>query len=101
MVDICPRCGLPKVLCTCQVLTKEKEKVKIYSEQKRYGKSITIVTGFSQDIDVRAILKKLKVKLACGGTIKDNKIELQGNHKDKVKAILIKLGFSPEQIEMI
>ncbi len=100
MAEICSKCGLPKELCTCQVLAKEKEKVRIYSEPKGYGKTITVVAGLSADVDVKSILKELKTRLACGGTIKDHQIELQGNHKEKVRAILLKLGFSAEQIEI-
>jgi translation initiation factor 1 len=37
--------------------------------------------------------KSLKEKLACGGTVKDNTIELQGDHKKQAKEALIKLGF--------
>jgi len=48
----------------------------------------------------KKILKELKTRLACGGTIKDGIIELQGNHKEKAKSILVRLGFSEEQIEV-
>ncbi|MBI2005205.1 MAG: stress response translation initiation inhibitor YciH, partial [Candidatus Aenigmarchaeota archaeon] len=37
---------------------------------------------------------------ACGGTVKEGHIELQGNHKNKAKEILVKLGYSEEQIEI-
>ena len=42
---------------------------------------------------------KLKAKLACGGTVKDGVIELQGSHVPQVKQELIKLGFSAESIK--
>jgi len=41
----------------------------------------------------------LKNELACGGTSKDNEIELQGDHRKRVKPILIGLGFEEEGIE--
>ena len=53
----------------------------------------------SKEIDIKDIAKKLKSKFACGGTVKDNIIELQGSHAAKVKQELIKLGFSPDSIE--
>ena len=46
------------------------------------------------------ILKKLKRSLACGGTYKDGKIELQGDHSRKIKEVLQKLGFPKDQIEI-
>jgi translation initiation factor 1 len=54
----------------------------------------------SKDVDKKKIIKELKTKLACGGTLKNNSIELQGNHKDKVKQLLIKMGFPENQIEV-
>ena len=65
--------------------------------QKRYGKYMTLIKGIDvAKIDIRALMKKLKSKLACGGTYKDNKIELQGDHRLKVREILINEGFPPE-----
>jgi len=101
MSSVCEKCGLPKELCVCETLAKEREKIKIFDERKRYGKAVTVIQGISKDVDVKSILKELKTRLACGGTIKDNTIELQGEHKKRVKEILIKLGFPEEQIEII
>jgi translation initiation factor 1 len=100
MNEICPKCGLPKELCTCEVLAKEKEVIKVQTVRRQYGKLTTVIQGISKDVDVKNILKTLKTKLACGGTIKDHTIELQGNHKSKVKPILVKLGFPEDQIEI-
>ncbi|MEM5798378.1 MAG: translation initiation factor [Candidatus Aenigmatarchaeota archaeon] len=100
MPEICPKCGLPKELCTCEILAKEREKIRVFTVQRRYGKTATIVQGISEEIDIKPIFKELKTRLACGGTIRDNAIELQGNHKEKIKSILIKLGFPEEQIEI-
>ena len=62
---------------------------------------MTIIKGIDvSKIDVRDLMKKLKSKLACGGTYKDDEIELQGNHKQRAREILIKEGFPPEIIEV-
>ena len=61
----------------------------------------TIVEGIdAKEIDMKETAKKLKSKLACGGTIKNGKIELQGEHKQKVRDFLIQIGFSQETIEV-
>ena len=45
-------------------------------------------------------MKKLKSKLACGGTYKHDEIELQGDHRQRAKEILVKEGFPAEIIEI-
>ncbi|MFC2153958.1 translation initiation factor [Candidatus Altiarchaeota archaeon] len=96
----CPKCGLPEDLCVCEVMTKEGQKIKVHSDKRRYGKIVTVVEGF-QDVDLHKIAKELKTHLACGGTSKENTVELQGNHKSKVKEVLIGMGFSEETIDVI
>lgn len=96
----CDKCGLPKELCACETIAKEKEKIRVYLNRRRYGKFITIVEGIGKDADNKNVMKELKNRLACGGTLKGSVIELQGNHKDKVKGVLVKLGFSDDQIEV-
>ena len=60
-----------------------------------------MITGIDlKDLDEKDLIKKLKNSFACGGTIKDNRIELQGNHKSKAKAVLTKLGFPQEMIDI-
>lgn len=49
---------------------------------------------------MRELIKKLKSRLACGGTAKEGRIELQGDHKNRVKEILIESGFTPEMIDI-
>jgi len=99
---VCPKCGLPEELCVCQIMAKEDQKIKVTLIQKRYGKYMTIVRGIdSKKIDLKDLMKKLKSKLACGGTYKNGEIELQGDHRDRVKKILIDEGFPSDIIEVI
>jgi len=98
-MDICPKCGLPLEACVCEEIAKQEQKITITTEKKRYGKIMTIISGLTGDVNIKEIAKKLKNKLACGGTVKDKTIELQGNHKRKIKPILIELGFSEEAVE--
>jgi len=99
MGEICSTCGLPKELCVCETIAKENQLIEISVEKKKFGKQYTVVTGIdTKEIDMEQLLKKLKNRLACGGTAKEGKIELQGQHKQKVKAALIEVGFAPETI---
>jgi len=84
--------------CVCEQIVKSSQKIQVTTDKKRYGKIVTIVSGFDSGVDVKKIAKSLKNELACGGTDKDNKIELQGNHTKKIKDLLVKLGFDEESI---
>ena len=100
MPEICPKCGLPKELCVCETIAKEGQKIKIKLEKRKFGKAITVIEGINdKSINLKDLAKKLKSKFACGGTVKNNTIELQGNQAHKVKQTLIELGFDPDSIE--
>ncbi|MBN1786179.1 MAG: translation initiation factor [Candidatus Methanofastidiosa archaeon] len=100
MAEVCPKCGLPMELCVCEEIAIEDQQVKISTARRRFGKLITIVEGFDKEIDIRELGKDLKARCACGGTIKDGRIELQGDHKRKVKIILDELGYSVEMSDV-
>ncbi|MDP3765093.1 MAG: translation initiation factor [Nanoarchaeota archaeon] len=101
MSEICPICGLVKELCVCETIAKESQKILVYIERKKFNKNYTIVEGIdAKEIDLKDLAKKLKSELACGGTIKKGKIELQGEHKQKTKKILVDHGFAPSSIEV-
>ena len=101
MSEVCINCGLPKELCVCEIIAKESQIIKVYTINKKFGKKYTIVEGIDdKDINLKDLTKKLKANFACGGTMKEKKIELQGDHKQKVKDTLIGMGFSPESIEV-
>lgn len=99
MPEICPKCGLPKELCVCGVIAQEAQKIEVFIEKRKFGKTITVISGITDN--AKELASQLKSKLACGGTFKNGHIELQGNHKVRVKEILLKLGYSEEQIEII
>jgi len=98
-MEICPKCGLPTPACVCEQIGKSSQRIRVTNDKKRYGKIVTLVSGFDSTIDIKKIAKELKNRLACGGTMKDGVIELQGEHFKKIKPLLEKLGFDPESIE--
>ena len=97
MAEICPVCGLPKELCMCEEIAREQQTVRISTDSRRYGKIVTVVEGIDEnDIDMDDLAKKLKSKCAAGGTVKEGRIEPQGDHKKKVKEVLEQMGFKTD-----
>ncbi len=98
-MDICNVCSLPKDLCVCQTLAREEQKITVSVVKRRFGKLTTVIAGIDEKtINLKDLAKKLKSKLACGGTAKNGRIELQGNHVEKVRQELVNLGFPDESI---
>ena len=97
-MNICPKCGLPEQACICEEIAKSEQRITVRIEKRKFGKVITIVSGFGKEVNIKDLAKKLKNKLACGGTFKGNTIELQGDHRRRIKEELIELGFKEEQI---
>jgi len=99
MEDICPKCGLPRNLCICEQIAKEQQKIRVRVDNRRFKKTVTLVSGLGNDVDIDGLTKQLKRSLACGGTVKNSEIILQGNHRGKVKELLLKQGFKEELID--
>jgi translation initiation factor 1 len=101
MSETCPKCGLVKELCTCETIAKESQRIKVRLEKRKFGKNYTVIEGIDQkEIDLKQLAKKLKTELACGGTVKNGKIDLQGNHRHKVKQTLVSHGFAADTIDV-
>ncbi len=91
--------GLPKDLFDISDIAKEQQKIKIEVMRRRFSKWLTIISGIDDKSVLKEIGKEMKQKFACGGTVKDNEIELQGNHKKKAKEFLIKKGYKENLID--
>lgn len=60
----------------------------------RGGKTVTAVFDLPADAAAnQALCKALKTACGSGGTLKDRVIEIQGDHRDRVEALLIEKGF--------
>lgn len=63
----------------------------------RGGKTVTLVTGFVGIglPEKESLCKKMRSACGCGGTVKDGDIEIQGDQREKIAAILSEAGFRP------
>lgn len=99
-MDKCPKCGMLKDLCVCEILDKQgAAKIKIYTTKKKFRKLVTIVEGVDK-AQLESTTKAMKQKLACGGSAKEGVIILQGDHKRKAADVLKALGYPEESLEI-
>lgn len=71
-----------------EIIPKNQHQL-VFTFEKRKGKPVTLVGRFNiSENDKKGVLKLLKKRLACGGSIKDEWIELQGDLKEKIKSVL-------------
>ena len=71
-------------------------RVHIHRETKgRGGKCVTVITGIRHNPDMlEKIAKDLKRKCGSGGTVKNGVVEIQGDHREKIKLELEKQGYT-------
>jgi translation initiation factor 1 len=63
----------------------------------RGGKTVTVVTGFVGigQPEKERLAKAMQKACGAGGTVKEGRIEIQGDHRDTVARILVSAGFRP------
>ncbi len=84
-----PRAGLPAA----------QKKMTVRLERKgRGGKTVTVIDGLRMPMGkMDELLKQLKSRLGTGGTVKDESLEIQGDHRDKIIVELSGMGFAPKR----
>ncbi len=97
---MCPACRRPLAQCSCVSAAVNRAPgdgiVRISRETKgRGGKAVTVVRGLELDAaSLAELAQELKASCGCGGTVKTGSIEVQGDHCDKVLALLKGQGYA-------
>ncbi len=97
---LCPHCGQAQADCRYKALAAAARPaadgpVRVSRESKgRGGKTVTLVRGLPlADADLQALGKRLRSACGSGGTAKDGVLEIQGDHRERVLALLLAEGF--------
>ena len=95
----CERCGELEADCSCppppkKLTSPEKQTARVNIEKRKKGKLVTVVRGLSAEKnDLPAVLGKLKAACGAGGTVKDDLLEVQGNHLERIRDLLADVGY--------
>ena len=96
---MCPACRRPVAACVCAASAKRAPAAgdgiaRIRRETGgRGGKTVTTISGLAlDDAALAALAKRLKAACGTGGTVRDGTIELQGDHREPLAALLAREG---------
>lgn len=87
-------------LCVCTTIERKDEQINVRIDDHSLKKDVTVIEGIKSSEEMRELETSLKNKLGCDGTVKDGRIELQGNQINQIKDILIKEGYEEDNIEI-
>ncbi len=76
-------------------LPPNQQNLRVQASRKgRKGKTVTVISGFqTQPETLTKLLKQLKNQCGTGGAVKDDTLEIQGDHTQKLVEILMQLGY--------
>lgn len=64
----------------------------------RAGKGVSVVSGLPlAPVELEALATRLKRLCGAGGAVKDGRIEIQGDHRDRLVAELLELGYEAKR----
>jgi len=96
---VCLKCGWPEKSCRCSVQLDQPVPDRIVARLRiekagRRGKTVTVVEGLPRN---RAFLKELAgdLKRSCGsgGKTAEDRVEIQGDHREKLRELLRSKGW--------
>jgi len=97
----CPVCGWPQRDCQCSTRRAATEAVptrvvaKLRMEKKgRGGKTVTVVYDLPRNPEfLKELSQELKRACGAGGTVVEDRVEIQGDLRERVREALINRGY--------
>jgi translation initiation factor 1 len=96
---MCPSCGWPEADCRCSSKLAQAVPDRIAARLRistagRKGKTVTMVEGLPRNTGfLKDLAKELKRACGSGGTAGDDHVEIQGDHRETLRALLQKKGW--------
>jgi translation initiation factor 1 len=80
-------------------INPSRQRVIVRLDRKgRGGKAVTVIEGLLLvQREKESLLKQLKSRLGTGGAVKDEFLEIQGDHRENLMAILEGMGYRPKR----
>lgn len=76
-------------------LGRAEQRLSIDVERRTYDKPVTVIEGFDTDaVDVDDLASELKSAVGAGGTVDDDTVEIQGDHRERIRDLLEGKGFT-------
>src|SRR5207253_4663434 len=97
----CERCRRLREECACPAPVEPppaEQTARVARERRKNGKEVTVVRGLAPGVGLERLGKTLRAKCGAGGTVKDGEVEVQGDHRERVAAILRELGYGVKAI---
>lgn len=95
----CDRCSQLETECQCPPLPANpippgSQTARLSLEKRKKGKIVTVIRGLAAEAnDLAALLTRLKSHCGAGGTLQDDCLEVQGDHLERIGAVLNDLGY--------
>ena len=97
-LDLSPAPVAPAQIAPPTAPKKNRGRVDIMRQTAhRGGKTVTVIAGFTgvNPAEIKILAKEMQSACGAGGTIKEGRIEIQGDHRETVAQILTRSGFRP------
>jgi translation initiation factor 1 len=99
--SVCPKCGWPLADCQCSSAAARDEPVparivaKLRMEKTgRGGKTVTVIYDLPRNQPLlKALAGELKRACGAGGAVVENTVEIQGDLRDRIRAVLLNKGW--------
>jgi translation initiation factor 1 len=93
--ELCPKCHefVDQCICTPDTMHAPKKRT-VYltrDRKKRKGKTVTIISNLNDDL--KTLKRDLQQHCGAGGTLKNDTIEIQGDHRKKIQQFLEQKGY--------